>query len=1716
MQQFGNADAIGIAGESKIAITGITGDIGSGLTRYLLNKDCVVTGLVRRETVKKDQWYFDSKNEKFSYHEGDIFSKSSLEEMLNNNDVIYHLAAAVGQDISEDKEPEVLAVNAFGTALLAWLAKKSCRAPTIVYSSSQRVYGIENKPEVARWIDNVSDEFYREGESICALSDEELREEMKIFCRDILIKFPLPENVSIYDISKLLGEKFLEGIPNVVITRISNVYGPGDHSNRLVHRLVKNRFNGGTIKEKNEKRDYIYEDDVNKILYELGRKEPLSSDIVDIASGAMVSLSDFWEVIERFTPEKTGRVEFISSDLVSARQNKSFSETLLGRTLTGIETGLRNVIDEFKYNEKSRWEHETGTIVFDIGGTSIRVGIFYADGVLEIVSKHDSPNYIRNKDLNIQELQSELISCIRSGVEKAKQVAETVGVKLDKVGISFPGPVIDFATVNRAATLWGDKELEINLAEKVKEGLPGIKDVYILHDTSADAVRYAKEKNKENFCVITISSGISFRIYDRQRGGLITDKDDLTGEIGHLKIDYSDTAPLCECGDRGHLIALASGRAAERILREEAIKAPIDFMGSLLFEYTGGNTEDLNNALFDQALTNGDQWALSILKKLTRPVAHAINEISTISGVQDFYLVGGFVVGKDEVYLNAVMEDLHELTLLNRPSSYFDGHIELGYSDDADGMRGVGYFVQEQEGERSVQVEGARVTGYVRKDTDESGKEAIEAFAPTQIRYKNYFTNGVFEEDNPILKDLCESRKVLMVVDEAFYELWGHQIENYIAANDLNCIVYPIPGGEKVKDMKYVEDIYLKAKSCGLDRKAKIVAVGGGAVMDVAGLVAQLYRRKIDYIRIPTTLLGIIDAAVGVKVGVNYEGSKNFLGAFYPATAVISDTSFLETLPEREIRSGIAEIIKVGLISNAKLFEELEENGEKLASNTKFENYQQFIEDATVELLLHLQKDFYEYDLMRHVDFGHAMAHHFESLTDYELTHGEAVGIDMLISAHIAKERGILLEVDFKRIVSLYKKVGLPFYHPALNLDALCDGIKEAIAHKGGRLMMVIPKKIGQTVFIDSISKEELAGALKFLEETNEQDFLEDKDISQITKLNTYLAAFNSEEQMIEDQEEIAETLNLLAKGPIQKIISTIRNKLLPDERKLRAQKVIRGLNFEVDVFANKIIIGERLVFEFGEDQTYHPTETVRENSIEEVASTIKDKKVYIFDLEGPIVEIADGIVKPEMVNALIELLKTGKILAFNVLRNFDPVDFENIREGRDIGILKNLFQHEDFKEDMFSKIIMYGPAASRKFTFKKADGKTICEEDADFHIRFGKKKTIIPETNTAYKGFYRMMYKVEREHAEALDLDERHITYSDWMRYKIRTDWLGITYFPNETDKTCENWKLRILSRALTEQYKKERSTDPAFSDLGCRIIKGHGLIFVKECNYNTDTIQDIINNGFEIEDIVYFADEIFPKGINSTILATGVTSISTRDHMRGLSGKENLFQVDETLPSTEKTLKILNCANTSKKLKRDILYDVESTIVLFIDSLYAQFHENRAYYVRYDIFRLSPSQVEIIETYIDLLEKKVNIKRRPFSSKEGSEETLIAVYCEGKDLTGRDLKGEGHVDVSIQEGKLEEYILRITGMVNIALAVASVPDNVTEKELDEKYGHIIGFIQERYKDIVGRALDIPRSLEGILEAIRLVKLILPKAYRLPDRIKEYNRLARKALIAA
>jgi 3-dehydroquinate synthase len=292
--------------------------------------------------------------------------------------------------------------------------------------------------------------------------------------------------------------------------------------------------------------------------------------------------------------------------------------------------------------------------------------------------------------------------------------------------------------------------------------------------------------------------------------------------------------------------------------------------------------------------------------------------------------------------------------------------------------------------------------------------------------------------------------------------------------------------------MGSVLGICAEAKEFGLDRDGCIIAIGGGIILDMVGFAASMYRRGTKYIKIPTTLVGQVDVAVGVKTGINFQQSKNMLGTYYPAYATINDSTFLNTLPTRELRCGMAEVIKMGLVCDSNVFK-LIEDFYTTQKNADIRNidYAIFVK-AMLRMTEELQPNLLELELERLVDFGHTFSMRFETHSDHKHLHGEAVAMDMALSCCISHVLGFMGGDVCKRVLNLLIKIGLPVFDKnSCTVENLLESIIEVSLHRNA-VNLVLPTVIGEGRFIkkpEELPTPLLIEAINFLKKNiNEFD----------------------------------------------------------------------------------------------------------------------------------------------------------------------------------------------------------------------------------------------------------------------------------------------------------------------------------------------------------------------------------------------------------------------------------------------------------------------------------------------------------------------------------------------------------------------------------------------------------------------------------------------------
>ncbi|WP_244790954.1 sedoheptulose 7-phosphate cyclase [Streptomyces sp. BJ20] len=363
--------------------------------------------------------------------------------------------------------------------------------------------------------------------------------------------------------------------------------------------------------------------------------------------------------------------------------------------------------------------------------------------------------------------------------------------------------------------------------------------------------------------------------------------------------------------------------------------------------------------------------------------------------------------------------------------------------------------------------------------------------------------------NSTILEDASGSsgQRRLIVTDGVVDSLYGDRVRAYFDHHGVEHRVLVLNDGETHKSMNAVLQVTEALDAFGIDRRREpVIAIGGGVLMDIVGFAASLYRRSTPFIRIPTTLIGLVDAGVGAKTGVNHNGHKNRLGTYFPADRTLLDRSFLATLDARHISNGLAEILKIALIKDARLFDLLEQHGADLLRNKlqspaavgptpadapvdqrlaarglHLDPATEVVERAIQGMLEELQPNLWEKVLERVVDYGHTFSPTIEMHALPALLHGEAVAVDMALTTVLAERRGLVSSYQRDRVLDVMARLGLPVWHPLCTPEVLGDALRDTVRHRDGKQRLPLPVGIGSALFVNDVTEGELAAAAESL-----------------------------------------------------------------------------------------------------------------------------------------------------------------------------------------------------------------------------------------------------------------------------------------------------------------------------------------------------------------------------------------------------------------------------------------------------------------------------------------------------------------------------------------------------------------------------------------------------------------------------------------------------------
>jgi 3-dehydroquinate synthase len=330
-----------------------------------------------------------------------------------------------------------------------------------------------------------------------------------------------------------------------------------------------------------------------------------------------------------------------------------------------------------------------------------------------------------------------------------------------------------------------------------------------------------------------------------------------------------------------------------------------------------------------------------------------------------------------------------------------------------------------------------------------------------------------------------KNQRVFVLTSPEIWSLWADTFLESFTHHDPPAVLFLQPG-EEHKRLRNVERLAEQLAECHADRSSLLIAFGGGIIGDLGGFLAAIFMRGVDYIQVPTTLLAQVDSSVGGKTGVNLQSGKNLVGSFHHPLAVIADIDVLQTLPARELRAGLFESIKAGIIRDAKLFTFMERNADAiLAGNPKAIEY---VVAASVRMKAEVVGiDEMETGLRMILNYGHTLGHAIEAATRYKkLLHGEAVAWGMIAATRLGGARGTVTEAQVGRIEKVIFDYG-PLPALRLPIDRLLDAATRDKKNRSGVRRFILPSGIGNALVVENVTDTEMYSATESMLQTARQ-----------------------------------------------------------------------------------------------------------------------------------------------------------------------------------------------------------------------------------------------------------------------------------------------------------------------------------------------------------------------------------------------------------------------------------------------------------------------------------------------------------------------------------------------------------------------------------------------------------------------------------------------------
>jgi 3-dehydroquinate synthase len=357
----------------------------------------------------------------------------------------------------------------------------------------------------------------------------------------------------------------------------------------------------------------------------------------------------------------------------------------------------------------------------------------------------------------------------------------------------------------------------------------------------------------------------------------------------------------------------------------------------------------------------------------------------------------------------------------------------------------------------------------------------VLARAAREQTYSIHVTPGATATRARLSELLASAETVAVIGDETVDALYGTQLRALLRELEHDVIACTVPAGEASKSLEQAVALWHWLAESRLGRRDAVLCFGGGVICDLGGWVASAYMRGIPYVNLPTTLLAMVDGALGGKVAVNHQVAKNLLGAFEQPAGVVCHLPYLCSLERRQLAAGLAECIKKGVIASPAYFGFIDAAADAILAGDERALERVVRAAAAIKTAL-IERDPYEVDLRRPLNFGHTVGHPLETVTGYApLLHGEAVAFGMAVEARIAESRGWLDAPTLERLIALLDRCGLPTdagLLPPVRADELIAAMEKVRLIRAGSLRWVLPVALGETLIADDVSEAELRDAL--------------------------------------------------------------------------------------------------------------------------------------------------------------------------------------------------------------------------------------------------------------------------------------------------------------------------------------------------------------------------------------------------------------------------------------------------------------------------------------------------------------------------------------------------------------------------------------------------------------------------------------------------------------